>query len=435
MSVPASGGEATAFTTVDPKRGDVGHAYPFVLPQSRGVLFRMAASELGTGAEGRLMVLDRTSGEQRELGVSAGAAEYVDGHVVFSDPQGRLQSMPFDLSSLTASGSATPLAERIHVPRVGQPMFSTANSGAIAFLAPIESGGTDVRRSLVWVTREGREEPIAAPLGPYASARLSPDLTRIAVDIRDEGQDIGIWSMDRGVLSRLTSSRALDMAPIWTPDGRRIVWSSPRENTNPTLYVQAADGTGSPERLSYVGVAFPGSITPDGRTVLFFNGSAILQRPLAGEGTAERLLGPSTTMLTPEVSPDGRWLAYQSNESGQPEVYVRPYPNVDNGRWQISTSHGTRPAWSRDGRELFFVDEADRLSVAPIAVNGGTLVPGTPRRLLERAYFPGFTTRGSNIRGYDVSPDGQRFLMIKGVEEGSGSKSALTIAVNWRPES
>jgi serine/threonine-protein kinase len=314
-------------------------------------------------------------------------------------------------------------------------MFSSGSSGAIAFLAPIEGGGPDVGRSLVWVTREGREEPIAAPPGPYASARLSPDATRIAVDIRDEGNDIGVWSIDRGVLSRLTNTRNLDMAPIWTPDGRRIVWSSPRDNINPALYVPAADGTGSPERLNTGGIAFPGSITPDGRTILFFNGSAILRRPLAGEGTAERLLGSLQMLSTPEVSPDGRWLAYQSNESGQPEVYVRPYPNIDDGRWQISTSHGTRPAWSRNGRELFFLDRADRLSVAPIAVNGGTLVPGTPRRLLDRAYFPGFTTRGSNIRGYDVSPDGQRFLMIKGTEEGSSSKSVMTIAVNWRPQS
>jgi len=237
------------------------------------------------------------------------------------------------------------------------------------------------------------------------------------------------------VLSRLTSGPTLDMAPIWTPDSRRIIWSSTRDNTTPRLYVQAADGTGSPDRLMSGGMAFPGSVTPDGRTVLIYNGSVILQRPLTGEGPADRLLGPSQTMLTPEVSPDGRWLAYQSNESGQPEVYVRPYPNIDDGRWQISTERGTRPAWSRNGRELFFLDGTDRLSASSIAVNGRTLVPGAPRRLLERAYFPGFTSRGVNIRGYDVSPDGERFLMIKATEKGAGSQSVMTIVVNWRPTS
>jgi eukaryotic-like serine/threonine-protein kinase len=144
-------------------------------------------------------------------------------------------------------------------------------------------------------------------------------------------------------------------------------------------------------------------------------------------------LGPMQTVLTPVVSPDGRWLAYQSNESGQPEVYVRPYPNVDAGRWQISTQVGSRPVWSRDGRELFFLDRSDRLSVVPIAVNGNTLVPGAPRRLLETAYYPGFTTRGASIHGYDVSPDGQRFLMIKGSADAAASQAVLTVVANWPP--
>jgi len=435
MSVPASGGEPKALTTFDPERGEGRHAFPFVLPRSRGVLFGAATTGRDSSIAGRLMVLDRTSGERREISRSAGAAEYVDGHVIFSDLQGRLESMPFDLSTLKPSGPATPLADRVHVPTVGQPMFSTAGSGALAFLAPLEGAHADVLRTLVWVTRQGREEPIAAPSRAFASARLSPDATRIALDIRDEENDIWIWSIDRGVLSRLTSGPTLDMAPIWTPDGRRIIWSSTRDNNNPTLYVQAADGTGSPDRLASGGIAFPGSVTPDGRTVLAFNGSFILQRPLAGEGPAERLLGPSQTSLTPEVSPDGRWLAYQSNESGQPEVYVRPYPKIDDGRWQISTDRGTRPAWSRNGRELFFLDGTDRLSVAPIAVNGSTLIPGAPRQLLEKAYYPGFTSRGSNLRGYDVSPDGQRFLMIKSTEGASGSQSVMTIVVNWPPTS
>src|SRR5262249_44727131 len=109
------------------------------------------------------------------------------------------------------------------------------------------------------------------------------------------------------------------------------------------------------------------------------------------------------------------------------------YPNVDAGRWQISTRHGSRPAWSRNGRELFFLDGTDRLSVASIAVNGSTLVPGAPRQLLDKAYYPGFTSRGSNIRGYDVSPDGQRFLMIKGSDKPSVSQSSMTVVLNWRP--
>jgi serine/threonine-protein kinase len=135
--------------------------------------------------------------------------------------------------------------------------------------------------------------------------------------------------------------------------------------------------------------------------------------------------------LTPEVSANGRWLAYQSDESGRPEIYGRPYPNTEAGRWQISTEGGTRPAWSRNGRELFFLDAQGRLSVVPITLNKESLVPGTVRRLLETAYYPGFTSRGFSLRGYDVSPDGQRFLMIKATEETANLPSTMTIVLNW----
>jgi serine/threonine-protein kinase len=438
--IPAAGGEPKALTTADPGGDDASEAFPVVLPQSRGVLFRMHEPGRAAASEGRLMLLDRASGERRELAAAVSAAEFVSGRIVYADPRGQLYALPFDLSTLKASGAPTALAERVHVPVVGQAMFSAASSGAIAFLPEVEGANPDANRSLVWVDRQGHEEPLAAPPRAYAVLRLSPDATRVALDIRDEGNDIWIWSLERGVLTRLSSGPTLDMAPVWTPDGRRIIWTSTRENTSPMLYWQAADGTGTAERLTTpgatAGIAFPGSVTPNGEEVLFSSaGATVVRMTLGGERRVEKLLGPLPALLTPEVSPDGRWLAYQSNESGQPDVYVRPYPDVDAGRWQISTQRGSRPAWSRNGRELFFLDAADRLSVVTIAVNGNTLVPGAPRRVLDTAYYPGFTTRGAYLRAYDVSPDGQRFLMIKGTADASTAQSVLTIAVNWPPPS
>ena len=433
MVIPASGGEPKALTTVDPESGTA-ESFPYVLPKSRGVLFRLHDPGRGATSAGRLMLLDRTTGERRELASEASSAEFVAGRIVYADRQGQLYAIPFDPSTLTALGPATALAERVHVPTVGQAMFSASSSGAIAFLPALEGASAQSGRRLVWVDRQGREELLAAPSRAYSVVRLSPDGTRVALDIRDEGNDIWIWSLDRGVLTRLTSGPTLDMAPVWTPDGRRIIWTSTRDNANPTLYWQAADGTGSAERLDGPGIAFPASVTPDGQAVLASSaGSAIFRLSLAGERRLDRLLGPMQTVLTPVVSPDGRWLAYQSNESSQPEVYVRPYPNVDAGRWQISTQRGSRPVWSRDGRELFFLDGSDRLSVVPIAIKGTTLVPGAPRRLLETAYYPGFTTRGAYIHGYDVSPDGRRFLMIKGSAEAAASQTLLTVVANWPP--
>jgi Tol biopolymer transport system component len=169
---------------------------------------------------------------------------------VYADPQGQLYALPFDLATLKALGPATALAERAYVPTIGQAMLSAEFSGAIAFLPALEGANSESARLLVWVDRQGREEPLAAPPRAYAVARLSPDGTRIALDVRDEGNDIWVWSLDRGVLTRLTSGPTLDMAPVWTPDGRRIIWTSTRNDISPTLYWQAADGTGSAERLT-----------------------------------------------------------------------------------------------------------------------------------------------------------------------------------------
>ena len=434
MVIPASGGEPKVLTTVDSDHGELAHTSPLVLPNSRGVLFKVMLSGRAPW-EGRLMMLDRLTGQRREIAAVGNAAQYTLGHVVYADEQGRLQSMPFDIARLAPSGPTTPLAERVHVPAYGPPFFSVAASGALAFMPAVEDTSPESLRSLVWVNREGREELIGAAPRAYAAARLSPDGRQIALDVRDQTLDIWIWSIDRGTLSRLTSDPAPDMVPVWTPDGRRIVWTSTRDNIA-ALYWQAADGTGVPERLVRSGGApFPGAVTPDGGRLLFSVGGAseaIRRVTLTGDHAVDDVLrGPG--LLTPELSPDGRWMAYQSNESGEPEIYVRPYPNVEGGRWQISSQGGTRPAWGRNGRELFFLDATERLSVAPIAVNGGAVVPGAARRLLENAYYPGFSTRGFNVRGYDISPDGQRFLMIKGHDETAASRSVVTIAVNWSP--
>jgi serine/threonine-protein kinase len=432
MIVSASGGEPRVLTAAEPDRGEAGHLYPYVLPQSRGVMFHVQAPGRPT-FEGKLVVLDTASGERREIAAAGVAGEYVPGHVVYADPQGALQMQRFDLARLTPTGQPTALGERVHVPALGQPLFSAAATGALAYVSPFQGSDREVVRSLTWVDRQGREEGMTAPPRAYEVARLSPDGTRIALDIRDQENDIWIWSIDRGALTRLTSGPTLDMAPIWTPDSRRIVWSSTREVPNPTLYWQAADGTGAPERLEFEELSgFPGSVTPDGQDLLYFAAPNLIKRlRLTGDHRVELVMRGSSFMITPEVSPDGRWIAYQSDESGAPEIYVRPYPNIDSGRVQISSERGTRPMWNRNGRELFFLDAQGRLSVAPITVSGGTLWPGAVRRVLDTAYHAGFTTRGFNLRGYDVSPDGQRFLMIKNTDEASGKGAVITMVLNW----
>ncbi len=141
--------------------------------------------------------------------------------------------------------------------------------------------------------------------------------------------------------------------------------------------------------------------------------------------------------LDPQISPDGQWLAYQSNESGQAEVYVRPFPDADRGRWQVSTSGGTRPAWARNGRELFYLDGSGLLTSVPLRITGPTFEAGSPVRILTARYYPGFTGLGLDLRGYDVSPDGQRFLMIKDAPAeptSTTTAASMVVVLNWSEE-
>jgi serine/threonine-protein kinase len=297
----------------------------------------------------------------------------------------------------------------------------------------------------MWVNRQGREEPIKAPPRSYAIPRLSPDGSRVALDVRDQSSDIWIWDLVRHTLTPLTLDTDLDMSPVWTPDSRRILWASTRGGGNPNLYWQAADGTGKPERLTTsVAAQFPTSMAADGSRVMLFGATGtgmamdISMLALApNDRKAEPLIQSSATKFNPEISPDGRWLAYQSNESGQSQIYVRPFPKVDDGRWLISTDGGTRPAWSRNGKELFYLDGNDLLTSVPILATTTTFTAGAPTRILSTRYYQGFTTRGYDLRAYDISPDAQRFLMVSenAAESAlSATSPVIVVVLNWFEE-
>jgi len=306
-------------------------------------------------------------------------------------------------------------------------------------------------RSMVWVSRQGKETPVKAEAQPYGTLRLSPDGTRVALDVRSGTFDIWVWDLARETLTSVDRDPGVDMAPIWSADGRRIIWASTRAGGNPNLYAQAADGTGTAGRLTTsVTAQFPTSTTPDGSHLLLYS-----PNPATGIGMSsaldifrlalnppgkqpESLLRSSAQKFGAEVSPDGRWMAYESNETGQSQVFVRPYPNVDAGRWQISTTGGTRPLWARSGRELFFLDQSDLLTSVAVHATASSFDAGRPVRLLSTKYSAGSTTRGYNLRAYDASVDGQQFLMLK---EPTASPSAapappptLTIVLAWIEE-
>ena len=316
-------------------------------------------------------------------------------------------------------------------------------------------GGVGVQmtpRSLVWVDRKGHEKPINAPLHDYLTPRLSPDGTRLVLQLLDPNNlDLWIWDLKREQLRRLTFSPGADGLPLWSPDGRRIIFNSDRAQPGVrNLYGQAADGTGTVDRLTTnANPQFPSSITPDGTFVVGFQGSSraaqVVLFPLASPaGRAGPGLSPlanssqagssGQTLFDgawPEFSPDGRYLAYQSDESGRIEVYVRPFPQVNSGLWQISMAGGTRPAWARSGRELFYLDESNTLTAVPVQTSGSTFSAGTPAKVFDTKYATPFPPRN-----YDVSPDGQRFLMVKDhpAPAQTGTPVSMILVQSWTEE-
>jgi serine/threonine-protein kinase len=345
-----------------------------------------------------------------------------------------LFAVPFDVAERRATGAAASVIDG-RLARAGNPANTTAaanyevaDNGTLVFVDRGTGGfnflggpGGAVAISLpLWVDRRGREQPLGVPPRAYAYARISPDGTRIAFDIRDQELDLWMWDVSRRVLSRFTFDPTQDVLPAWTPDSRRIAWT-PGLAGALVLHWQAADGSGTPEVLTTRRDAQRASgFTPDGRHLLFSVGDvAASEQDLAmltldGDRRITMLLDTPFSELGGEVSPDGRWLAYQSNESGQFQIYVRPFPDVNQGRWQVSSGGGEEPLWARNGRELFYLAPDGTLMGVPVDLTASqaSFVAGAPEQVLAPA---GYYTRVGNQLGrtYDVSADGSRFLRIK----------------------
>jgi len=258
----------------------------------------------------------------------------------------------------------------------------------------------------------------------------------VALDIRDQEIDIWIWDFARETLTRLTFGPYRDLLPVWTPDSRRIVFNSEKNSRSGDLYLQAADGTGTAERVNE-GQA-PYAFTPDGSTLLY----RVDTTPPAKTGTDfwvltmdgrrnEPLLQSPFNERHGELSGDGRWLAYTSDESGHNEVFVRSFPDVNNGRWQVSTAGGTHPVWARSGEELFFLSPAGEVMGVRI-MRGSTWNASAPVKLVDAGYY----TNPGGDRTYDVAPDGRRFLMIKRSDPATLTSAApqMVVVQNWFEE-
>ena len=436
--VSATGGTPELLIPVETESRERAHG-PQILPDGRTVLFTVAHGELGSERMGgaiwrqsQIVVQSLDTGERRVLIGSGMDARYLTtGHLVYA-LAGDLLAVPFDLDQLEIGGGPVPLVEDVsRAIATGGANFDISRDGTLVYLP----GTGYTRRTLVWVDREGREESIAAEPRHYTRARISPDGTRAVLDLLDEERDLWVWDFARETLTRVTFDPGSDGSSVWMPDGGTVVFSSNRDGVW-NLYRRAVDGTGAVERLSESDVRhYPLTFTSDGTRLVLGEVSeagsvdfAVLI--LDGEPRVEPLLETDFDVTNAHLSSDGRWLAYQSNVSGVFEVYVRPFPDVDSGRWQISSGGGTYPLWGADGHELFFRTFNGLMRVA--IETEPTFLPGKPGDFIKSdAYY-----MNPFARSFDISPDGQRFLMIK---EDAGSDAddpyagttRLIVVQNW----
>jgi serine/threonine-protein kinase len=439
--VSASGGPTTVLTRPDNEHGEADHAFPEWLPGGRAVLFTITALAGGLDAA-RVAVLDLQTGTRRVLvagshayfvrgGLGSKRVEGGGGHLVYATA-GTLRAVPFDLDRLETHGAPIAVIQDVVTTAVGDVDAVVADDGTLAYV----SGRTGVAaRTLVWVDRQGRETPIPAPPRVYVHPRLSPDGTRVAVFAAD--QELDLLLSDLGpTLTRITAGPGADSSPVWTPDGRLIFTS--QRNSPGNLFRQAADGTGMAEQLTESpNVQNPTAISRDGRTLIFTETTAttsddVMEMTLDGTRRITPLVRSSFTERNGVISPDERWLAYESNEnSSQFEIFVRPYPNVNTGRWPVSTAGGIRPLWAPNGRELVYVSPTGalmRVGVVPAASWAST----PPTLLVKEGYYVSPLDYG---RTFDISPDGQRFLMIKdGSADATAAAASLIVVQHWTQE-
>jgi serine/threonine-protein kinase len=291
------------------------------------------------------------------------------------------------------------------------------------------AGGEQQARRLVWVNRDGSTQDLPAPPRPYDWPRLSPDGQRVALEI---GPQIWLYDLGRGTLNRFTFDGDLNQSPAWTPDGTRIVFNSIADGGR-SLFWQRADGGGGREQLSTsASVQVPRSWSPDGQFLAFHEGTQSTLRDIwilrMQDRSAQPYLRTKATEGAPSFSPNGRWLAYVSNESGQPEIYVQAFPGPG-GKWQVSDGGGTEPAWSRSGRELFYRD-GDRMMIVDTDTEN-IFAAGKPRTAFEGHFVASnFPLIGI---AYDVSPDGRRFLMIRETSP-ANPVAQINVVLNWQEE-
>jgi Tol biopolymer transport system component len=433
--VAASGGAASPVTQIDTSGGEYGHTWPFFLPDGRHFLYVSYLARAGRPEDASSVFLASLDSNERRLlfharsnvayvPLSAGASQ---GHLLYWHA-GALLARPFDAKRLRLTSEAFPVAEQVRFNGAsGAAIFSASESGIMAY----QSSPRGELSQLTWFDRSGRRLESVGPAADYYHPRLSHDGRRIAVSIIDPQtaySDIWIHDLERRLSTRLTFGPGVNIFPIWSPDDERVVFASNRKGPH-NLYQRAASGTGQDEILlsSATTSRFPTDWSGETGLIAFFTSlpTADIWTLSVAERKATPFLSTPFNEGSPQFSPDGRWMAYASAESGTGEVFVQTFP-ASGGKWQISSAGGSYPRWRRDGKELYYIAPDSTLMAVEISTGSG-FAAGTPKPLFRapiKLLDIGFQ--------YDVSPDGGRFL-INMLEEDQQTTS-ITVVQNWTAE-
>ncbi len=421
--IKSSGGTPEVLTTPEFQKSEFSHRLPDILPGGKALLYVSSTSTSLDDVGIVLMTLG--AGERRVLIEGGSHPRYVPtGHLVYAR-KATLMAVPFDLKRLEVRGTPVPILDGIFQRDTGAAEYSFCRRGWLVYAA---GGLQRFEGTLVWVDRAGVAKDLGVKPGPFTHPRLSPDGRYIAMLAKRDREDVWIYDLSRQTMTPITS-QAQNRHPIWTPDGKRLIFQSTRDGPL-NIYWQAADGSGTVERLtSSEHVQTPKCVTPDGSQVIYVDidpetGADLWMLSLHGDRKPRLYLRTPFDESSAQLSPDGRWLAYAGNDSGRYEIYVRPFPDVG-GKWQISVDGGNEPAWSPDGRELFFRNRNQMLSVS--ITSHPAFAAGSPRLLFEGRYMTSPTEQYTN---YSVAPDGRRFLMVQ-ASPAEAAATQINLVQGW----
>ncbi len=429
LRLPETGGTPTPFTILDTAAGELRHVGPDALPNGKGVLFVV---ERGAG-EGEIAVAESETGTHRRLGLSGIKVRYASGHILFVTTDGTLMVAPFDQGRMAVTGEARAIDEGGSVQNLGSDL-AISSTGTLMYAKGTRAAGRD---QAVWMESDGRERPGDLWTADFADLALSPDGSRLVVGIRVNGI-VTLWVRqgERGQLARLTlAADGSCVEPAWTPDGRSVAYIC-RTGPRTAVYQRRADGSMPAELLFEWKRPLPPSDiawTPDGRTLIVQlptpEGAELFRIRPGVDSIPVPLLATRLFGRAPAVSPDGRWLAYSSNESERGEVYVRPFPDPSGSRTLVSTSGGVDPGWSPSGRELLFTRRAasaDAEEMVSVAVNaGGADLSVGPERVLFTA---------ARLSYWGRRPDGKQFVIVRPTVAAARSDVKVVVVENWFAE-